>query len=56
MVRLAVRVAEPPLRVGPVWADVPPSASAGSPAAEDEMVSLAALAVRHLAAVRGWRW
>ena len=57
-VRPAGRAAEPPLRAGPVWVDVPPSAAAPS-AAEDEMVSLAALAelaVRHLAAGRAWRW
>ena len=55
-VRSAGRAAEPPLRAGPVWVDVPLSALAGSPAAEDEMVGLAELAVRHLAAGRSWRW
>jgi curved DNA-binding protein CbpA len=61
-VRPTGRAAEPPLRAGPVWVDVPPSALAGSPTAEDEMAALAALAalaelaVRHLAAGRGWRW
>jgi len=55
-VRPAGRVAEPPLRAGPVWVDIPPSAPAGSPTAKDEMVSLAALAMAYLAAGRGWRW
>jgi len=58
-VRQAGRAAEPPLRAGPVWVSIPPSAPAGSPPAEDEMVRLAALAelaVRHLAGGRGWPW
>jgi curved DNA-binding protein CbpA len=58
-VRPAGRAAEPPLRAGPVWVDVPPSTPAGSPAAEDEIASLAALAelaLRHLAVGRGWQW
>jgi curved DNA-binding protein CbpA len=58
-VRTAGRAAEPSLRAGPVWVGIPPSAPAGSPIAEDEMVRLAALAellVRHLAGGRGWPW
>ena len=58
-VRPAGRAAEPPLRAGPVWVGTPPSAPAGSPTAEDEMVRLAALAelaVRHLAGGRGRPW
>jgi curved DNA-binding protein CbpA len=58
-VRPPGRVAEPPLRAGPVWVDIPPSAQAGSPTAEDEMVRLAALAelaVRHLVGGRGRPW
>jgi hypothetical protein len=58
-VRPAGRVAEPPLRAGPVWVDIPPSAPAGSRIAEGEMVRLAALmelGVRHLAGGKGWPW
>jgi hypothetical protein len=58
-VRPTGRAAEPPLRAGPVWVGTPPSAPAGSPTAEDEMVRLAALAqlaVRHLAGGRGRPW
>jgi molecular chaperone DnaJ len=57
-VRPAGRVAEPPLRVGPVWVGVP-STSEASRTAEDELVRLAALAelaVRHLAGDWGWPW
>ena len=58
-VRPAGRTAEPPLRAGPIWVGVPPSAPAGSPAADDEIVRLAALAelaVRHPAGGRRWPW
>jgi hypothetical protein len=61
-VRPARGVAEPPLRAGPVWVDIPPSAPADARTAEDEMVRLAALAalaelaVLYLAGGRGWPW
>ena len=57
-VRPAGRVPEPPLRAGPVWADVArPASAAGSRTAEDDAARLAALAelaVRYLA--DGWDW
>jgi curved DNA-binding protein CbpA len=72
VVRRGGRPPEPPLRVGPVWADVPaappaaPAAAAwpaapraaGARAAEDDLMRLAALAglVRYLADDRGWPW
>jgi curved DNA-binding protein CbpA len=60
VVRRAGRAPEPPLRAGPVWAEVPGTApAAGSRTAEDDVVRLAALAelaVRYLAGHRGWPW
>ena len=57
-VRPTGRAAQPPLRAGPVWVGIPPSASAGSPADDEivRLVALAELAVRHLAGGRGWPW
>jgi hypothetical protein len=55
-VRSAGRAAEPPLRAGPVWADIPPWAPVGQRTAEDEMLrlpALAELAMRYLAGGRG---
>jgi curved DNA-binding protein CbpA len=54
------RVPEPPLRAGPVWVEVPPSARAAGPrTTEDDVVRLAALAelaARYLAVDGGWPW
>jgi hypothetical protein len=60
VVRSAARVPELPLRAGPVWVDVPPTAPAVVPrTAEDDVVRLAVLAelaVRYLAGDWGWPW
>jgi len=56
-VRRPGRVPEPPLRVGPVWVEVPPSVPVAGPhATEDDVVRLAELAVRYLAGDWGWPW
>jgi curved DNA-binding protein CbpA len=60
VVRRPGRVPEPPLRAGPVWVEIPPTAPAGSPqAAQDDaprLAALAELAVRYLAGDRGRPW
>jgi curved DNA-binding protein CbpA len=60
VVRRAGRVPEPPLRVGPVWVEAPPTApTAGPRTAEGDAARLAALAelaVRYLADDRGRPW
>jgi hypothetical protein len=60
VVRRAGRVPEPPLRAGPVWAEIPPMVPAtDSRTAEDDEVRLAVLAelaVRYLAGDGGWPW
>jgi molecular chaperone DnaJ len=54
------RAPEPPLRAGPVYMEVPPSARAAGPrTTEDNVVRLAALAelaARYLAGDGGWPW
>jgi curved DNA-binding protein CbpA len=59
-VRHAGRVPEPPLRAGPVWVELAPTAPAAGPgSADDEMIRLAALAelaVGYLVGDRGWPW
>jgi curved DNA-binding protein CbpA len=60
VVRRAGRVPEPPLRAGPVWADIPGTVPAAGPrTAEDDAARLAALAeqaVRYLAGDWGGPW
>jgi curved DNA-binding protein CbpA len=57
-VRRSGRVAEPPLRAGPVWVDVSPVAAAPRTADDDaaRLAALAELAVRYLAGGWGWPW
>ena len=60
VVRRAGRVPEPPLRVGPVWVEIPGMVPAAGPrTAQDDAVRLAVLAeltVRYLAGEWGWPW
>jgi curved DNA-binding protein CbpA len=60
VVRRAGRVAEPPLRAGPVWVEAPPTVPAAGPRTADgdaaRLAALAELAVRYLAGDRGRPW
>jgi curved DNA-binding protein CbpA len=59
-VRRPGRVPEPPLRAGPVWAEVPGTAPSARPrTAEDDtfrLTALAELAARYLAVEWRWPW
>jgi curved DNA-binding protein CbpA len=57
-VKVTGRMPEPPLRAGPVWVDVPPSAAARRAAGQDaaRLAALAERAVRYLAGGAGWPW
>jgi len=59
VVRRAGRVPEPPLRVGPVWVEIPGMVPAGPRTAENNAVRLAVLAelaAWYLAGDGGWPW
>jgi curved DNA-binding protein CbpA len=56
-VRRVGRMPEPPLRVGPVWVEIPGMVPAAGPrTAADDAVRLAELAAWYLAGDGGWPW